>query len=79
MIETDPSLLLNGSAMKIIGELITAYVGGFLSSLTPCVYPVIPITISIVGAKSAKTKCHSFLISLIYVSGLVLSFTNRKG
>lgn len=31
-----------------------AYLGGVLSSLTPCVYPMIPITVSVVGAGSAE-------------------------
>jgi len=45
---------------------------GFLTSLTPCVYPLIPITLSVIGARSEK-KATAFLISLVYVLGM--SFT----
>ncbi|MCU1283418.1 MAG: cytochrome c biosis protein transrane region, partial [bacterium] len=30
---------------------VTGFVGGFLTSLTPCVYPLIPITVSLFGAR----------------------------
>ena len=36
-----------------------AFVGGFLVSLTPCVYPMIAITVSIFGAKQAPTMLPS--------------------
>ena len=29
--------------------ILVAYLGGILASLTPCVYPMIPITVSVVG------------------------------
>ena len=43
------------------GALITiplAIVVGFLTSLTPCVYPIIPIIISYVGGQSGGSKNH---------------------
>lgn len=46
------SLLAAGSAAsfgQIVVALAVAYLGGILASLTPCVYPLIPITVSVVG------------------------------
>lgn len=47
---------------------------GVLTSLMPCVYPVIPITISIFGALGAENKLKSFLLSLVYTQGLGLVY-----
>ncbi|MBN2432121.1 MAG: thioredoxin family protein [Acidobacteria bacterium] len=43
---------------------------GIGTSFTPCVYPVIPITVSIFGARGAETKLKGFLLSLIYAQGI---------
>jgi thiol:disulfide interchange protein DsbD len=50
------------------------FLGGILSSLTPCVYPVIPITISFIGARS-KGKFHGFIQSLYFVMGMALVYS----
>lgn len=43
----------SGSGSLNLGQtliaLLLAYLGGILASLTPCVYPMIPITVSVVG------------------------------
>jgi cytochrome c biogenesis protein CcdA len=36
-------------------QLFAAFAAGLLASLTPCVYPLIPITVGILGAKSQST------------------------
>lgn len=46
---------------------------GFVTSLTPCVYPLIPITLAVIGARSEK-KTTAFLISLVYVVGMSLTY-----
>ena len=43
---------------------------GVLSSLLPCVYPVIPLTVSYLGAAAAETRFRAFLLSLMYVLGM---------
>jgi thioredoxin:protein disulfide reductase len=54
---------------------ILVFALGFLTSLTPCVYPMIPITISYIGARSAgKSKYEGFFLSLFYVLGLALVY-----
>ncbi len=50
--------------------LPAAYLAGVLTSFTPCIYPLIPITIGIIGAKSSQTRKRGFLLSLVYVLGL---------
>jgi len=48
---------------------------GFLVSLTPCVLPMIPITMGIIGAASSGNRLQSFLLSLTYVAGLAMVYT----
>lgn len=47
---------------------------GLLASLTPCVYPMIPITMAIVGAKGGG-KARGFLLSLVLVLGMAVTYT----
>ncbi len=48
---------------------------GFLVSLTPCVLPMIPITIGIIGARASGSRLKAFSLSLTYVAGLALVYT----
>lgn len=54
------------------------FVGGVLTSLTPCIYPMIPITASLVGGQSASTTTRSrwrpLTLTLSYVLGLALVY-----
>jgi thiol:disulfide interchange protein DsbD len=55
--------------------LAACYVGGLATSLTPCVYPMIAITVSIFGAKEAQSRWQGALLSLTFVVGIVALFT----
>lgn len=46
------------------------FAAGFLTSLTPCVYPVIPIVMGYIGTRSGKKKLKGFYLSLFFVLGL---------
>lgn len=48
---------------------------GFLASLTPCVYPMVPITVSIFGATEAKSRLRGAALSGIFVLGIATLFT----
>lgn len=56
--------------------LAAAFAGGVLASLTPCVYPMIPIVASYVGAKSVggQSRRGAFLLSLSYVLGMAVVY-----
>jgi len=51
------------------------FLGGVLTSFTPCVYPLIPVTIGYIGANSAGTKARAFLLSLSYVLGIATVYS----
>ena len=52
-----------------------AFGGGVLTSLTPCVYPLIPITVSIFGARQASSRRHAMALSALYVLGIALMYS----
>lgn len=55
--------------------LALAFGAGLLTSLTPCVYPMIAITVSVFGASQAKTKLQGAGLSTMYVLGICALFT----
>ena len=52
-----------------------AFIAGILISLTPCVYPLIPIIISYIGGKSERNRFKIFLLSLSYVIGVAITYS----
>jgi thiol:disulfide interchange protein DsbD len=54
--------------------MASAFAGGALVSLTPCVYPMIAITVSVFGAKQAKSRWQGVSLSLAFVAGIVAMF-----
>lgn len=59
----------------IFWVLILSFIGGLLVSLTPCVYPMIPITLSIIGGRKENQSFYKGLgLSATYVAGLSLTY-----
>ena len=54
---------------------LAVYLGGVLVSFTPCVYPVVPITVAYIGARGSDSRRRAFLLSLIYVLGMAVTYT----
>jgi thiol:disulfide interchange protein DsbD len=60
---------------SLLSSLVVAYLGGVLASLTPCVYPMIPITAGVIGhANIGGSKLRGFFLSLTYVLGMALTY-----
>ena len=53
--------------------LLGLFLGGLALNLTPCIYPLIPITISYFGGKSHKTSGKRILHGILYLSGLAVT------
>lgn len=55
---------------------MAAFAAGIVASLTPCVYPMIPVTIAFIGGSSTgdNKKSKGFILSLSYVLGLAISY-----
>ncbi len=73
--DAGPAPSQDKSPLGMLGAILGVFLGGMALNLTPCVYPLIPVTISYFGGKSAggeesagifSTAVHS----LLYVLGL---------
>jgi thiol:disulfide interchange protein DsbD len=53
--------------------LLAIFLGGLALNLTPCVYPLIPITISYFGGKSEGIRGHTILHGILYLVGLAVT------
>jgi thiol:disulfide interchange protein DsbD len=53
---------------------LAVYLGGVLVSFTPCMYPLVPITIAFLGAHGSASRGRAFLLSLVYVLGLAATY-----
>jgi thiol:disulfide interchange protein DsbD len=54
--------------------LLAVFLGGLALNLTPCIYPLIPITVSYFGGRRRKNGGRVFVHGILYISGL--SVTN---
>lgn len=54
---------------------IGAFIGGALVSFSPCVYPLVPITLSFIGVKSGSSLVKGLFFSLVYVLGLAVTYS----
>jgi thiol:disulfide interchange protein DsbD len=60
------------------GWIITfllVFLGGLALNLTPCVYPLIPITISYFGGQTEGRKGSLLLHAIIYVLGMAITYS----
>lgn len=57
-------------------SIFIAYIGGVLASFTPCVYPMIPIVLGVIGASDIEKRSRGFTLSVSYVLGLSLVYAS---
>jgi thiol:disulfide interchange protein DsbD len=63
--------------MHLLGnpfDYLIAFGAGVLVSFSPCVYPLLPVVIGVIGARSAK-RAGGFFLSLVYVSGIAVTYS----
>ena len=61
---------------SVIAALIFAFLVGLATSLTPCIYPMIPITLAVLGARKAnQSHLRGFAIAFTYVLGIALTYS----
>jgi len=54
--------------------IVAFFIFGLALNLTPCVYPVIPITVGYFGGQSDRRKGSAFIMALFYVTGIAIIF-----
>ena len=62
-------------AVSPLLALAMAYLGGLLASLTPCIYPMLPITAGVIGhANVGGSRLRALMLSCVYVLGMALAY-----
>lgn len=74
---------LSGSLQNALGSSLVVsiglcFFGGVLASLSPCIYPLLPVVTSYVSSRSVgdKTRFKAFSLSVSYVLGLALVYSS---
>lgn len=56
--------------------ILLAFFAGILTSFTPCIFPMIPITLAILNNHAEKrSRFNNFLVSVVYVLGIATTYS----
>ena len=72
--ESDPISNALESNGLIIG-LFFVFLGGLALNLTPCVYPLIPITVGYFGGQSEGSTTKLFFMGILFILGLAVTYS----
>lgn len=64
------SYLQNVSPLAYLVSLI----GGVAASFTPCIYPILPILIGVIGIETTGSRVRGFFLSVAFVLGMALTY-----
>jgi thioredoxin:protein disulfide reductase len=73
--ELTSQLLLLWNTSGLGFQVVLAFAAGLLTSFTPCVYPLIPITIALFSQGNQGQSRPSIMLALSYCFGLCLCYT----
>jgi thiol:disulfide interchange protein DsbD len=69
------ALLESGGILALLGS----FLAGLVVSFTPCIYPMIPVTVAVIGAAAgedgARRKRTLLLYTLVYVLGIAVTYS----
>lgn len=72
--ESDPISKALESNGLVIG-LLFVFLGGLALNLTPCVYPLIPITVGYFGGQSEGSTTKLFFMGILFILGLAVTYS----
>ena len=55
--------------------LLIAFLGGVLTDLTPCVWPMIPVTLAVVGVRKKENAKHNLWVVAVLVLGMAVMYS----
>ncbi len=64
-------MIPQGDSLSYIG----AFLGGLVVSFSPCILPLVPITLGFIGVKAGSSRPRGLLLSLVYVLGLAVTYS----
>lgn len=75
-----PSKAPQGAASRLMGlslpwQLVIVFLAGLALNLTPCVYPLIPITIGFFTQEAKEHQGGTFGLALVYVLGMSVTYS----
>ncbi len=73
--KSEDSLASTLESSGIVISLLIIFLGGLALNLTPCVYPLIPITVGYFGGQSEGSTKKLFLLGSLYVLGMALTYS----
>lgn len=56
-------------------DYLSAFIGGVLVSFSPCVYPLVPVILGFIGVQAGASRLRGLSLSLVYVSGLAVTYS----
>ncbi len=69
--ETLPDNIGSRSALT----LLIVFIGGIITSISPCILSMVPILVGYIGGYDHSAKSRGFFLSLLFVVGLSLTFS----
>ncbi len=64
---------LQGAGLAL--QLVLVFLAGLGLNLTPCVYPLIPVTVGFFMAQRTTSRAHTWLLAAIYVLGMSVTYS----
>ncbi len=71
----DGSLASTLESSSLFVSIIIVFLGGLALNLTPCVYPLIPITVGYFGGQSEGRTGKLFVLGVFYVLGMAVTYS----
>ena len=65
----------NEDQQSLLSTLLLAMAAGAAALLTPCVFPMVPITVSFFTKRTEQTKGKGLRDALVYALGIIVTFT----
>jgi len=59
-----------------VAAIGVVFLAGVLTSFTPCVYPMIPVTVTFIGGAADGNRKRAARLSVVYVLGMALIYTS---
>ncbi len=70
----------DGATARFLGaglalKLVLVFLAGLALNLTPCVYPLIPVTVGFFLGQRTTTRGHTWLLAVLYVLGMSVTYS----